>query len=197
MSGPEELKEILAVYLTLFPGERERIQRVTDFVGVTTAEGLYSRKNFNGHITTSAFIVNLATSEMLLLRHKVLNRWLQPGGHAEGDSSLQASALREAVEETEIPADALAYMAVSSHSDVPFDIDPHHIPANAKKEEDEHYHLDFRYIFAYTGGVHSHYNPDESTGLRWVKFEELKNDATFAGVIIKLEKFLSTQAAAL
>lgn len=182
----------LQQYLLLFPGENERCQIFADYLAATEDKALHDRKNFNGHITTSAFITNLQKEELLLLKHKSLNRWLQPGGHVEGDTTWLASALREAEEETGIPAAQLNNISVVAGNDVPFDIDSHYIPPNPKKQEDGHYHHDLRYLLAYTGdGEHTH-NEDEATGLKWVSFDELANDETFAGVVQKIQTHMTT-----
>lgn len=185
-----EVKDLLNTYLTLFPAEAQRIQLFSDYAARTETQNLYNRKNFDGHITTSAFIVNRSTREILLLKHKSLNRWLQPGGHVEQDDTLIASALREAEEETGILVCELSHIAITENSDVPFDIDPHYIPPNPKKQEEGHYHHDVRYLFAYTGNGNHEFNTEESTGLKWVPFHELSTDETFGHVIKKIELYL-------
>lgn len=186
----QELIYIYRQYLEIFPVEIARTEPFYEFLMSTTAENLYRRNNFNGHITTSAFIIDRKKQEILLLRHKVLQRWFQPGGHFEQDESLLHSALREAVEETHIPASQLINIPVADDTAVPFDIDPHHIPANEKKREDAHYHHDVRYLFEYTGQGSNSFNEEEATGLRWVPFAELANDDTFGKMIEKIARYI-------
>lgn len=190
MLSQEQVRELYTSYLDIFPQERGRIKVFTDYIERTPSGQLYTRKNFDGHITTSAFIVNKGTSEILLLRHKALQRWLQPGGHVEGDESLLASARREVEEETAITASELLNVAVAADAAIPFDIDPHYIPPNPKKEEDGHYHHDIRYLFLYTGNGGARINEEESTGLRWVPFEELAGDEIFGHMITKIQKYI-------
>lgn len=190
MVTQQQLQQLYTTYLDIFPGERERIKLFTDFIDRTATADLCRRNNFDGHITTSAFIIDRKKQEILLLRHKTLQRWLQPGGHFEQDESLLHSALREAVEETHIPAAELVNIPVADNIVVPFDIDPHHIPANEKKKEDAHYHHDVRYLFEYTGAGSSTFNQEEATGLRWVPFAELTDDATFGKMIEKISRYI-------
>ncbi len=190
MLTQRQVQLLYTTYIELFPGERERIKLFTDFIDRTATEDLYRRSNFDGHITTSAFIINRERQEILLLRHKTLQRWLQPGGHFEQDASLMASALREAVEETHIPAAELVNIPVSNDVMVPFDIDPHHIPVNNKKQEHAHYHHDVRYLFEYTGEGTNSFNTDEATGLKWVPFTELEQDDTFGKMVDKIRLFI-------
>lgn len=73
--------------------------------------------------------------------------WLQPGGHWDPDESDPlAAARREAEEETAVQL--AEYLALDpEHPLVPLDIDSHLIPVNPKKDEPEHWHHDFRYVF--------------------------------------------------
>jgi 8-oxo-dGTP pyrophosphatase MutT (NUDIX family) len=95
-----------------------------------------SRTRLAGHFTGSAFLVSQDAQRTLLLRHAKLGRWLQPGGHADGEFDLARVALREAEEET-----GLAGLVVQS--DI-FDLDRHLIPARGT--EPQHWHWDVRYV---------------------------------------------------
>ena len=186
----QDIISLFDAYRLHFPDEYESTKLFSEFLMATPQSQLFTRKNFGGHITTSAFIIDPGYKEMLLLKHKSLGRWLQPGGHVEDDDSLLLSALREAVEETGIPRTQLRNISIIENDEVPFDIDSHYIPANPKKQEDGHYHHDLRYIFVYAGEGTINYNEDESTGLKWVKFSELADDATFGAVVKKIKTCL-------
>ena len=54
------------------------------------------------HLTASALVVG--PRGVLLHHHKRLGRWLQPGGHIDAGEQPAAAALREAREETGVPA---------------------------------------------------------------------------------------------
>ncbi len=187
MISKAEILSLFDIYRKQFPKENDRTGLFSEFLVKTQESELFTRKNFGGHITTSAFIIDEDYNEMLLLKHKSLGRWLQPGGHVEADTSLLLSALREAVEETGISKKELHNISIFGNSEVPFDIDSHYIPANPKKQEDGHYHHDLRYLFVYTGNGKIKYNEDESTGLKWVSFMELMEDDTFGAVVEKID----------
>lgn len=192
MKGLEKLPRYVAAYISINPNEQDDLQLITDYLNTNTNDAAIDRKNFNGHITTSAFIVNQSRSQMLLLHHKSLQRWLQPGGHAEiTDPSLLASALREATEETGIPPIDLVHYPLTADPDLPFDIDSHHIPANDRKQEPGHYHHDLRYLFVYSGNGAHIFNDEESTGMQWVNLTDLETDDTFGRVANKIARFFA------
>ena len=190
MIGKQGILNLLEAYQQAFPVEAGTTKLFADYLNRNGESELFTRKNFDGHITTSAFIIDGGGTEILLLKHKSLNRWLQPGGHVEADDSLLLSAVREAIEETGIPALELRNIPVLLNTEMPFDIDSHYIPANPKKQEDGHYHHDLRYLFVYTGDGKISFNTDESTGLKWVKFTELQEDDTFGHVVKKISASL-------
>jgi 8-oxo-dGTP pyrophosphatase MutT (NUDIX family) len=103
-------------------------------------EDPFDRAIAEGHFTGSGLVMSFDGSEVLLLHHAKLHRWLQPGGHGEaGETSGEAVASREVTEETGL--------APTLHATAPrpFDVDIHTIPA--RKSDPEHEHLDLRYLF--------------------------------------------------
>lgn len=90
-----------------------------------------------GHLTGSAWIVDGARKRTLLTHHRKLDKWLQLGGHADGDPDLLAVALREAREESGLTRLRPVMTEV-------FDVDRHWIPE--RKQEPGHYHYDLRFM---------------------------------------------------
>ena len=101
-----------------------------------TQADVFSRSNRSGHFTGSSWLVSADGTRVLLMHHRKLDRWLQPGGHADGDPGLARVALREAQEETGVAG-------LHVEGDI-FDIDRHRIPARG--DEPEHWHYDVRYV---------------------------------------------------
>ena len=154
-------------------------------------QDITSRKNFVGHVTASAFVINKFTRQVLLLQHKSLGKLLQPGGHIdkEDGSPLEAT-LREVEEETGLKPDELVLQPVlRNHPIVPFHIDSHYIPENPRKNEPGHYHHDFRYLYI-TEKSDINVDLDESNGFQWVDWEVFADDPHFAVVVGRIEDLL-------
>jgi len=127
----------------------------------------FDRAIAEGHLTGSALVVADDGSAVLLLRHRKLQRWLQPGGHGEpGEARGEDVALREALEET-----GLAGLRLHPRAPRPLDVDVHDIPA--RPGEPAHQHLDLRYlVLAPAGAVHERCQ-DETDDLRWFDWDAL------------------------
>jgi 8-oxo-dGTP pyrophosphatase MutT (NUDIX family) len=116
-----------------------------------------------GHITGSAWIVDRERTCALLTHHRKLDKWLQLGGHADGDPDIFRVALREAREESNLEA----IRAVSA--DV-FDIDIHVIPARGA--EPEHLHYDVRFLLEADRNAPLLVS-GESRSLAWMPLDEI------------------------
>lgn len=115
----------------------------------------------DGHLTGSAAVVDAGAERTLLMHHRKLGRWFQPGGHADGDANLAGVAWREATEETGLTGLSLALPAV--------DLDVHRVEPPG---EPAHLHLDLRFLaVAPAGGVEA--GNAESLALRWVTLSGL------------------------
>jgi 8-oxo-dGTP pyrophosphatase MutT (NUDIX family) len=145
--------------------EARDVERVAAFVR-RHAEP-FDRRLVEGHLTGSALVVSAAGGHVLLLRHRKLQRWLQPGGHAApGERSGETVALREAREETGIDSLALHPRAAR-----PLDVDVHEIPARGA--EPAHAHLDLRYLLMAPEDASARRCLDETDDLRWFAWHEL------------------------
>lgn len=139
------LSELLEKYLVIFP--REAGQFAVLESQLVNGDDMNNRKTYPGHVTGSAFVLSPDKTKLLLVKHKVLRMWFQPGGHWDpGEKDPLAAAQREAEEETAVTLAQYLPFDVKNPL-VPLDIDSHVIPANPKKDEPEHYHHDFRYVF--------------------------------------------------
>lgn len=158
-----DLAAALADYRRRHPGETG----VVDLFQALLADPgpVYERRRLGGHFTGSAWLVDAAGQRVLLTHHRKLGRWLQLGGHADGDADLAAVALREAEEES-----GLAGLVVEQAI---FDLDRHAIPARG--DEPEHWHYDVRFVVRTTGSE-AFAVGDESLDLAWKSIVEIAAD---------------------
>lgn len=127
----------------------------------------FERTCIPGHFTGSAWLVDRAGQRVLLTHHRKLDRWLQLGGHADGDGDLARVALREAEEES-----GLGDLVVEPEI---FDLDRHVIPARGS--EPEHWHYDVRFVVR-ANGSEAFVVGDESHALAWRDIAAIAADAT-------------------
>jgi len=157
------LLSLLDRYGKRHSGEFAEVARFREFVARNP--DCFERSLVEGHITGSAWILDRAGERVLLTHHRKLNRWLQPGGHADGDPDTLAVALREGLEETGIdplePVDREI-----------FDLDIHPIPARG--EEPEHLHYDVRFLLR-AAGEERYVVSEESHDLAWVELGALED----------------------
>ena len=141
------LKNIVEKYKVKYLEESENLRLLEAQIEEESWESLISRKNFRGHITASAFVVDREKMKCLMIEHRNLSRFLQPWGHVDPeDISLHEAAKREAEEETGI----MNMVTVFDENKDPIliNIDTHRIPQNSRKEEPAHFHHDFWYVFS-------------------------------------------------
>ncbi|HZI26501.1 MAG TPA: NUDIX hydrolase [Chryseolinea sp.] len=125
----------LKKYSSAFPEEN---LFVPQFLELLNHRDAFQRHHLPGHITGSSWILDQSRQHVLLVHHGTLNRWLQPGGHADGEENVLNVALREAQEETGLTQFKLL-------QDDIFDLDIHPIPARANFPD--HLHYDIRFLF--------------------------------------------------
>ncbi|NOY54886.1 MAG: NUDIX domain-containing protein [Actinobacteria bacterium] len=128
-----------------------------------------------GHVTASGFVLSPDRSAVLLVLHRKLGRWLQPGGHIEpDDQDIVAAQRREIEEETGIVD--LCWQGV-------FDLDVHTFPQRG--DDPAHEHFDVRSVFVSDDwGVVA---GDGTDDVRWFRLEEIpRGDPSITRPVAKL-----------
>jgi len=157
----ETLLEELRAYVPA--DERERAMRDRFVTFVAAHADAFDRELRVGHVTASAWIVDPARERVLLTHHRKLGKWLQLGGHADGDPDLRRAALREAREESGLRSLRFVTPAI-------YDVDVHPIPA--RPGEPAHEHFDVRFALAADPGEPLVVS-GESRALAWVSLAQL------------------------
>ncbi len=161
--GQRPLAEALARYARHWPQEAPVAQDFDRFLA--SAGTVFERAHLVGHFTASCWLVDRTGSRVLLTHHRKLERWLQLGGHADGDRDLSRVALREAEEES-----GLTGLDVEPEV---FDLDRHWIPERG--DVPGHWHYDVRYVVHARAGE-DYVVSDESHDLAWRAIDEILAD---------------------
>jgi 8-oxo-dGTP pyrophosphatase MutT (NUDIX family) len=157
------LRDALARYAQQCPDEAEVARSFAVFLD--SAQTVFERIHLVGHFTASSWLVDRSGTRALLTHHRKLERWLQLGGHADGDRELSRVALREAEEES-----GLTGLRVEPEM---FDLDRHWIPERG--DVPGHWHWDVRYVVHAEGGE-DYVVSEESHDLAWRPIAEILSD---------------------
>ena len=153
------LIDLLARHVARRPDDAEVVGRVGGFV--LAHADCFERSCLEGHITASAWILSPDHRQALLTHHRKLARWLQLGGHTDGEVDPRRVALREAREESGLER----FRFLPDGADpLPLDLDIHPIPAHGR--DPAHLHLDVRFLLVAEPGQALR-KSDESNELQW------------------------------
>lgn len=128
------------------------------------------------HLVTSVFVFNPENQKFLMIKHKKVGKWLQPGGHLEKGEKLHEAALREVFEETGINVKIVNKLAISEYI-----------------SEKTHVHVDFSYLAYPLENQKEIVNHEETDGLSWLSIKEILNSSfdTFEDVKFLCKKIQS------
>jgi 8-oxo-dGTP pyrophosphatase MutT (NUDIX family) len=128
------LLEELRAYVAADPQEAAMRDRLVAFVA--RHPDAFERTLLIGHVTASAWIVDPTRTRALLTHHRKLGKWLQLGGHVDGDRDVRRAALREAFEESGL-------RSLQFVTETIYDLDVHPIPARPGEPAHDHYDVRF------------------------------------------------------
>lgn len=172
----QPLLKLLRSYAARFPAEVLTAGLFISFVEEN--ENCFERALLKGHITASAWVINADRSAVLLIHHVKLDKWLQPGGHCDGDPDTLQVAAKECLEET-----GLETKPVSREI---FDIDIHTIPQ--RKDIPTHLHYDIRYLLQAIPGIEIAASETETNQVLWVPLADVANYTTEDSILRMLSK---------
>jgi 8-oxo-dGTP pyrophosphatase MutT (NUDIX family) len=176
---------MLSMYVSFFPEEVPVASSIACLI--EQHADCFERTCRPGHITASAWILSSDRTRALLTHHRKLEKWLQLGGHADGQSDPVETALREAREESGISSFRVARIEGQF---IPMDIDVHVIPARYNEQgeqiEDAHEHHDIRFLLI--ADEEAIKVSDESHDVRWCTAEEVHERTQEESVLRLLRK---------
>ncbi|TAE29350.1 MAG: NUDIX domain-containing protein [Candidatus Kapaibacterium sp.] len=149
------------------PTPQEQTKRDEMIAFVQAHPDCFHRELQIGHVTGSAWVLNQQRDKVLLTHHRKLGKWLQLGGHCDGDNDVLRVALREAVEESGV------YDIIPIVPRI-FDLDIHIVPERrtASGVEPEHLHYDARFLLQANEHLSLQIS-SESKDIRWVGLDEV------------------------
>jgi 8-oxo-dGTP pyrophosphatase MutT (NUDIX family) len=182
------LLDMLAHYRRVYSAEASVVDRIRDLV--ETHADCFDRTCRPGHITGAAWIISADRRRCLLAHHRKLDRWLQLGGHADGQWQVDEVALREAREESGMAA--FDFLPIAGAL-MPFDVDVHQIPERRDARgiviEDAHQHHDVRFLLIARSEQEIRIS-DESHDVAWFTPEEVRQHTDEESVLRMLHKAL-------
>lgn len=168
MSQPIQDVPLLAAQLREYqhrwPGEAATVQAFAELLH--DPQDPFLRERLAGHFTAGVWLVSADGQRILMTHHRKLGRWLQLGGHADGDRDMANVALKEAQEESGLPG-------LSVDAESIFDLDRHWIPE--RKDVPGHWHYDVRYVVR-AGEDENYVVGEESHDLAWRLITEVTHD---------------------
>jgi 8-oxo-dGTP pyrophosphatase MutT (NUDIX family) len=183
------LLDLLDRYLLKHPDEPEFVDRIRDLV--VEHENCFERDCLPGHITASSWILSHDRKHVLFTHHRKLNRWLQLGGHADGETNALEVALKEAREESGMRDFEVQW---TGEAGVPFDLDVHSIPEF--RDVPGHEHHDIRFLLVAAADQELVIS-DESNDLRWFpidRLDEILDEESLSRLDRKARAWLATAA---
>jgi 8-oxo-dGTP pyrophosphatase MutT (NUDIX family) len=115
------------------------------------------------HLTASGIVVKNKMS--LLIFHRYIKKWFQPGGHIDFGELPHHAAQREVLEET-------GWQTRLIGNDVPVDIDIHLIPENPIKSQPEHWHIDCAFFLEPL----KQSEPVDPEQTKWFELDAIENE---------------------
>ena len=136
------------------------------------------------HFCASAFVINPINKKILLVKHHIFDKWVQPGGHIEENETPEEAAVREVYEETGLKI-SLIGERFPREDDL---IRPLGIQCNRKENGDKHFDI------IYVGTPNNLDTPlkisSESKDIGWFTRKELENMKVFPDVKITADYIL-------
>ena len=155
------LIQLIQNYSKRYPDEQVAITMLSFIENHTNH---FSRTNHHGHFTGSAWIIDPDKSKILMTHHKKIGKWLQLGGHADGEQDLLKVSQREAIEESGINN----FITLSNEI---FDMDIHEIPPIGS--DPKHLHYDIRFLLQADPDKESLIISNESHDVAWIPLDKI------------------------
>lgn len=188
----QNILETLEKYGKVFKDDQD-LPKFLEFLQNPENQGdrCVDRKNMNGHIDADALVVH--NNKVLMIYHKNLQKWLQPGGHIESvDENIFDAAIREVKEETGLDVERVE----GTFAEIPISIDVQIVPENKKKEEAEHIHYSCMFLLKLKNENQEILNIDDGVeDIKWFSLDDAAKEdkgTALPKAISKYKNYLDT-----
>ena len=171
-----ELREKIEKYQPY--NEQEEKDKQTMLKYIDTFDDVLTRNNEFGHFTASSWVVNKEKTKVLMIYHNIYKSWAWTGGHADGESDLLKTAIRELKEETGVEN-------VKVLNDDIFSLEIICVNGHVKRRKyvSSHVHLNLTYLLEVDENETIRVKEDENSGVKWVNIEDVEKVSTEKWVV--------------
>ncbi|WP_430886487.1 NUDIX hydrolase [Fusibacter sp. JL216-2] len=131
---------------------------------------ILTRENEIAHMTSSGLILNKSLDKILMIHHNIYQTWAWTGGHADGESDMLKTALKEAKEETGLKDIVPFRRKLAS-----IDILPVYGHMKRGRYVSAHLHLNTSYALIASETEVPVVNVEETSGVQWVPVNDLSS----------------------
>lgn len=178
-----ELREKIEKYIPY--NEQEEKDKQTILKYMDSFDDVLTRNNEFGHFTASSWVVNKERTKVLMIYHNIYKSWAWTGGHADGESDLLSTAIRELKEETGVEK-------VKIVKDGIFSLEIICVNGHVKRGKyvSSHVHLNLTYLLEVDENEMLKIKADENSGVRWINIEDIEKNVTEKWVMENVYKKL-------
>lgn len=150
--------------------EQEEKDKAIMLKYINTFDNILTRNNELAHFTASSWVVNKERTKLLMIYHNIYKSWAWTGGHADGETDLLETAIRELKEETGVKN-------VRVLDDGIFSLESICVNGHVKKGEyvGSHIHFNLTYLLEVDDNEELNIKEDENSGVKWINIDDLEH----------------------
>ena len=166
--------------------EQEEKDKQTILKYINTFDDVLTRKNESGHFTASSWVLNKERTKVLMIYHNIYKSWAWTGGHADGDTDLLYTAIRELKEETGVKN-------VKVLDDDIFSLEIVCVNGHMKRGEyvSSHVHLNLTFLLEVDENETLKMKEDENSGVKWINIEDVEKVSNEKWIVENVYKKLN------